>query len=154
MPVAILQRSRPVAYLVNADSYDRQLAELAATRRALFLREVREAEAEYQSGGAVEYDEIESLWPTCARRALRALHRLEPLPAPAEEAARTAGVAPPSGAPALCGRPSRPATPYPRARGDLAAYWAFSADDDLRVLFRWEGDVAFLVHLGSPDEVY
>lgn len=60
-PVAILQRSRPVAYLVNADTYDRQLAELAATRRALFLREVREAEAEYRSGGAVEYDEIETL---------------------------------------------------------------------------------------------
>lgn len=41
-----------------------------------------------------------------------------------------------------------------RLKGDLAAYWAFSVDDDLRVLFRWDGDVAFLVNLGSHDEVY
>ena len=39
-------------------------------------------------------------------------------------------------------------------KGDLAGYWAFSADDDLRVLFRWEGEVTFLVNLGSHDEVY
>ena len=38
-------------------------------------------------------------------------------------------------------------------KGDLAGYWAFSVDDDLRVLFRWDGDVAFLVNLGSHDEV-
>ena len=31
--------------------------------------------------------------------------------------------------------------------GDLEAYWAFSVDDDLRVLFRWQGDQAFLVNL-------
>ncbi len=30
--------------------------------------------------------------------------------------------------------------------GDLDGYWAFSVDDDLRVLFRWQGDVAFLVN--------
>jgi mRNA-degrading endonuclease YafQ of YafQ-DinJ toxin-antitoxin module len=41
-----------------------------------------------------------------------------------------------------------------KLKGELDAYWAFSVDDDLRVLFRWEGDVAFLVHLGSHDEVY
>ena len=40
-----------------------------------------------------------------------------------------------------------------RLKGDLAGSWAFSADDDLRVLFRWDGDVAFLVNLGSHDEV-
>ena len=39
-------------------------------------------------------------------------------------------------------------------QGELAAYWAFSVDGDLRVLFRWEGDEAFLVNLGSHDEVY
>jgi mRNA-degrading endonuclease YafQ of YafQ-DinJ toxin-antitoxin module len=39
-------------------------------------------------------------------------------------------------------------------KGDLGAYWAFSVDDDLRVLFRWEGEEAFLVNLGSHDEVY
>jgi mRNA-degrading endonuclease YafQ of YafQ-DinJ toxin-antitoxin module len=41
-----------------------------------------------------------------------------------------------------------------KLKGDLAAYWAFAVDDDLRVLFRWEGDEAFLVNLGSHDEVY
>ncbi len=39
-------------------------------------------------------------------------------------------------------------------KGDLAAYWAFSVDDDLRVLVRWEGEEAFLVNLGSHDQVY
>jgi mRNA interferase YafQ len=41
-----------------------------------------------------------------------------------------------------------------KLKGDLALYWAFSVDDDLRVLFRWEGDEAFLVNLGSHDEIY
>ncbi len=41
-----------------------------------------------------------------------------------------------------------------RLKGDLAMYWAFSVDDDLRVVFRWEGDEAFFVNLGSHDEVY
>jgi mRNA-degrading endonuclease YafQ of YafQ-DinJ toxin-antitoxin module len=39
-------------------------------------------------------------------------------------------------------------------KGDLAGYWAFSVDRDLRVLFRWDGDLAVLVSLGSHDEVY
>ena len=41
-----------------------------------------------------------------------------------------------------------------KLKGELGAYWAFSVDDDLRVLFRWEGDEAFLVHLGTHGEVY
>lgn len=41
-----------------------------------------------------------------------------------------------------------------RLKGELAGCWAFSVDEDLRVLFRWEGDEAFLVNLGSHDEVY
>jgi mRNA interferase YafQ len=41
-----------------------------------------------------------------------------------------------------------------KLKGELEDYWAFSVDDDLRVLFRWDGDVAFLVNLGSHDEVY
>ena len=41
-----------------------------------------------------------------------------------------------------------------KLKGDLADYWAFSVDDDLRVLFRWDGDVCFLVSLGSHDELY
>ena len=39
-------------------------------------------------------------------------------------------------------------------KGDLDAYSAFGVDENLRVLFRWEGDEAFLVNLGSHDEVY
>lgn len=38
--------------------------------------------------------------------------------------------------------------------GDLDGYWAFSVEDNLRVLFRWDGDVATLVTLGTHDEVY
>jgi mRNA-degrading endonuclease YafQ of YafQ-DinJ toxin-antitoxin module len=41
-----------------------------------------------------------------------------------------------------------------KLKGDLADYWAFSVDDDLLVLFRWDGDVCFLVSLGSHDEIY
>ena len=41
-----------------------------------------------------------------------------------------------------------------RLKGDLADYWAFSVTDDLGVLFRWNGDEAFLVNLGTHDEVY
>ncbi len=41
-----------------------------------------------------------------------------------------------------------------KLKGDLDAYWAFNVDDDLRVLFRWDGDAAFLVSVGSHDQVY
>ncbi len=41
-----------------------------------------------------------------------------------------------------------------KLKGDLAAYWAFTVDHDLRVLFRWNGDEAFLVTLGAHDQVY
>lgn len=41
-----------------------------------------------------------------------------------------------------------------KLKGELRAYWAFSVDDDLGVVFRWNGDEAFLVNLGSHDEVY
>ena len=41
-----------------------------------------------------------------------------------------------------------------KLKGELDGYCAFSVDDDLRVLFRWEGEEAFLVNLGSHDEVY
>jgi mRNA-degrading endonuclease YafQ of YafQ-DinJ toxin-antitoxin module len=39
-------------------------------------------------------------------------------------------------------------------RCELKEYWAFSVDEDLRVLFRWEGETAFLVNLGSHDQIY
>ena len=41
-----------------------------------------------------------------------------------------------------------------KLKGDLDAYWAFAVDDDLRVLFRWDGDETFLVNLGTHDQVY
>jgi mRNA-degrading endonuclease YafQ of YafQ-DinJ toxin-antitoxin module len=41
-----------------------------------------------------------------------------------------------------------------KLKGQLADYWSFSVDDDLRVVFRWDDDVAFLVNLGTHDEVY
>ncbi|HTE64865.1 MAG TPA: type II toxin-antitoxin system RelE/ParE family toxin [Candidatus Binatia bacterium] len=41
-----------------------------------------------------------------------------------------------------------------KLKGELKNYWAFSVDDDLRVVFRWEAGEAFLVNLGSHDEVY
>lgn len=41
-----------------------------------------------------------------------------------------------------------------KLKGDLDAYWAFAVDDDLLVVLRWDGDVAFLVNLGSHDQVY
>ena len=41
-----------------------------------------------------------------------------------------------------------------KLKGDLGDYWAFRVDDDLRVLFRWDGDTCFLVALGTHDEVY
>jgi mRNA-degrading endonuclease YafQ of YafQ-DinJ toxin-antitoxin module len=41
-----------------------------------------------------------------------------------------------------------------RLGGELDEYWAFSVDDDLRVLFRWDDDLATLVTIGTHDEVY
>jgi mRNA interferase YafQ len=41
-----------------------------------------------------------------------------------------------------------------KLKGELADYWAFSVDGDLRVMFRWDGATAFLVNLGTHDEVY
>jgi mRNA interferase YafQ len=38
--------------------------------------------------------------------------------------------------------------------GPLAERWAFSAGRDLRVLCRIEGDTAYLIVVGTHDEVY
>ncbi len=60
-PYVILQRSQKAAYLVDAHQYDAQMAELRTARRQLFLREVREAEAEYSAGNARVFDDMEAL---------------------------------------------------------------------------------------------
>lgn len=49
--------------------------------------------------------------------------------------------------------PGDPLLRVHKLKGDLREYWSFTVDDDLRVLFRWDGDVAFLVNIGSHDEV-
>lgn len=60
-PIAILQRSQTTAYLVDAKRYDAERAELRAARRALFLREVREAEAEHRVDGSTTYADMDAL---------------------------------------------------------------------------------------------
>ncbi len=60
-PVAILQRSQTTAYLINAEQYEAEREELRVARRALFLREVREAEAEYTAGGSTTYEDMDAL---------------------------------------------------------------------------------------------
>lgn len=52
---------------------------------------------------------------------------------------------------------ANPTDPLLRAhklKGDLSEYWAFSVNEDLRVLFRWDGDTCFLVSIGTHDEIY
>ena len=60
-PVAILQRSQTTAYLIDAKRYDAEREELRAARRALFLREVREAEAEHRTGGSMTFADMDAL---------------------------------------------------------------------------------------------
>ena len=60
-PTVILQRSRKAAYLVSPQRFEQDQAELRTLRRALFMTEVREAEAEYSTGQAREFDDVEDL---------------------------------------------------------------------------------------------
>ena len=60
-PLVVLQRSRRAAYIVNPDRYERDQAELSTLRRAVFLTEIREAEAEYTAGETQTFDGVEQL---------------------------------------------------------------------------------------------
>jgi prevent-host-death family protein len=60
-PTVVLQRSRKAAYIVSPQRYEQDQAELRLLRRSLFLAEVREAEAEYASGQAQHFDDVEDL---------------------------------------------------------------------------------------------
>ena len=60
-PTVVLQRSRKAAYIVNPERYERDQAELSTLRRAVFLTEVREAEAEYAAREAARFDDVEQL---------------------------------------------------------------------------------------------
>jgi mRNA-degrading endonuclease YafQ of YafQ-DinJ toxin-antitoxin module len=50
--------------------------------------------------------------------------------------------------------PGDPLLRFHRLMGELRGYGSFTVDDNLRVHFRWDGDEAVLVNLGSHDEVY
>jgi antitoxin YefM len=60
-PTVILQRSRKAAYIVSPERFEQDQAELRTLRRALFMTEVREAEAEYAAGQASHFDDVEDL---------------------------------------------------------------------------------------------
>ena len=60
-PTVVLQRSRKAAYIVNPDRYERDQAELSTLRRAVFLTEIREAEAEYSAGETRMFEGVEQL---------------------------------------------------------------------------------------------
>jgi len=60
-PTVVLQRSRKAAYIVSPERFEHDQAELRTLRRALFIAEVREAEAEYSAGDARRFDDMEAL---------------------------------------------------------------------------------------------
>jgi prevent-host-death family protein len=60
-PTVVMQRSRKAAYIVNPERYERDQAELSTLRRAVFMAEVREAEAEYAAGQTPRFDDMEKL---------------------------------------------------------------------------------------------
>ena len=60
-PTVVLQRSQKAAYIVGTARYERDQEELRTLRRTLFVREVREAEAEYATGESQTFDDMESL---------------------------------------------------------------------------------------------
>ena len=60
-PTVILQRSRRAAYIVSPERFEQDPAELRTLRRALFVAEVREAEAEYAAGRATQFEDVETL---------------------------------------------------------------------------------------------
>lgn len=60
-PTVVFQRSQKAAYIVGPARYERDQEELRALRRVAFVREVREAEAEYAAGESPTFDDMESL---------------------------------------------------------------------------------------------
>ena len=40
-----------------------------------------------------------------------------------------------------------------KLKGNLDGYWSFTVERDLRVLFRWDGEVARLIDIGTHEEV-
>lgn len=54
----------------------------------------------------------------------------------------------------LAADPRDPVLRTHRLQGDLVGYWACTIDDDLRLLFRWDGDELLLWNLGTHDQVH
>jgi prevent-host-death family protein len=57
----VLQRSRPAAYIVSPERFERDQRELRLLRRQLFLAEIREAEAEYGAGKSPRFADVDEL---------------------------------------------------------------------------------------------
>ena len=60
-PTVVLQRSDKAAYIVSPERFEYDQEELRTLRRALFLTEVREAEAEYDAGETRDLADMEAL---------------------------------------------------------------------------------------------
>jgi prevent-host-death family protein len=60
-PTVVLQRSKPAAYILSPDQYERDRRELTLLRRQLFVAEIREAEAEYAAGEARTFETVDTL---------------------------------------------------------------------------------------------
>jgi len=70
-PVLVIQRSRPAAYLVDAERFDALQLELKELRRAQLLREVDEAQHEIARGEILSFESVEDLiatWSSPAKR--------------------------------------------------------------------------------------
>ena len=60
-PTIVLQRSRPAAYILSPERYERDQHELQLLRRRLFLTEIREAEEEYVAGQVTRFGGVDEL---------------------------------------------------------------------------------------------
>jgi prevent-host-death family protein len=60
-PTVVLQRSRPAAYIVSPERFERDQRELSLLRRQVFVAEIREAEAEYIAGNAATFGGVDEL---------------------------------------------------------------------------------------------
>lgn len=50
--------------------------------------------------------------------------------------------------------PKHPSLRIHKLKGELGTMWSFSVDQKIRVVYRLEGGTAFLLFIGTHDEVY
>ena len=60
-PILVIQRSRPAAYLVDAETYEAMERDLRDLRRQAFWQEVNEAREEYRTGDTRVYEDADDL---------------------------------------------------------------------------------------------